>query len=129
MRPPTTRRRGLARLLRSALTGGNYGFHFLFTYNDAVEARTAEPKKVEQLEKDREEFEGAAANPMAQTRRQLIDKVLDKLGVLVPGQAPGDEAVSRVDGYVDPCFATLAALGIVYVADAGVARSAERRRD
>jgi len=57
---------------------------------------------------------------MAQTRRQLIDKVLDKLGVLVPGQAPGDEAVSRVDGYVDPCFATLAALGIVYVADAGL---------
>jgi hypothetical protein len=57
---------------------------------------------------------------MAQTRRQLIDKVLDKLGVLVPGQAPGDEAVSRVDGYIDPCFATLAALGVVYVADAGV---------
>lgn len=56
---------------------------------------------------------------MPQTRRQLIDKVLDKLGVLVPGQAPGDEAVSRVDGYVDPCFATLAALGIVYVGDAG----------
>jgi len=57
---------------------------------------------------------------MAQTRRQLIDKVLDKLGVLVPGQAPGDEAVSRVDSYVDPCFAQLAAEGIVYVADAGI---------
>lgn len=57
---------------------------------------------------------------MAQTRRQLIDKVLDKLGVLVPGQAPGDEAVSRVDSYIDPCFATLAALGIIYVADAGL---------
>ena len=57
---------------------------------------------------------------MAQTRRQLIDKVLDKLGVLVPGQAPGDEAVSRVDGYVDPCFAQDAALGIVYVPDAGL---------
>jgi hypothetical protein len=40
--------------------------------------------------------------------------------VLVPGQSPGDEAVSRVDGYVDPCFATLAALGVVYVADAGL---------
>jgi hypothetical protein len=57
---------------------------------------------------------------MAQTRRQLIDKVLDKLGVLVPGQSPGDEAVSRVDGYVDPCFAELAATGVVYVADAGL---------
>jgi hypothetical protein len=57
---------------------------------------------------------------MAQTRRQLIDKVLDKLGVLVPGQAPGDEAVSRVDSYVDPCFAQDAALGLPYVADAGL---------
>ena len=57
---------------------------------------------------------------MAQTRRQLIDKVLDKLGVLVPGQAPGDEAVSRVDSYIDPCFAQDAALGVVYVADAGL---------
>jgi len=57
---------------------------------------------------------------MAQTRRQLIDKVLDKLGVLVPGQSPGDEVVSRVDGYIDPCFAQLAAEGIVYVADAGL---------
>ena len=30
---------------------------------------------------------------MARTRRDLIDQVLDNLGVLVPGQAPGDEAV------------------------------------
>ena len=57
---------------------------------------------------------------MAQTRRQLIDKVLDKLGVLVPGQAPGDEAVSRVDSYIDPCFAQDAAIGLPYVADAGL---------
>lgn len=57
---------------------------------------------------------------MAQTRRQLIDKVLDKLGVLVPGQAPGDEAVSRVDSYVDPAFAQLAAEGIVYIGDGGL---------
>lgn len=56
---------------------------------------------------------------MAQTRRELIDLVLDNLGVLVPGQSPGDEAVSRVDTIIDPSFATLAALGIVYVADAG----------
>lgn len=57
---------------------------------------------------------------MAQTRRQLIDKVLDKLGVLVPGQAPGDEAVSRVDSYIDPCFAEDTAMGMPYVADAGL---------
>jgi hypothetical protein len=56
---------------------------------------------------------------MARTRRELIDQVLDNLGVLVPGQSPGDEAVSRVDGVLDPCLATLAALGIIYVADAG----------
>jgi hypothetical protein len=57
---------------------------------------------------------------MARTRRELIDLVLDNLGVLVPGQSPGDEAVSRVDGIIDPTFAMLAALGIVYVADAGI---------
>lgn len=56
---------------------------------------------------------------MSKTRRELIDLVLDNLGVLVPGQAPGEEAVSRVDSIIDPGLATLAALGIVYVADAG----------
>jgi hypothetical protein len=58
---------------------------------------------------------------MPKTRRELIDLVLDNLGVLVPGQSPGDEAVSRVDGIIDPSFATLAALGVTYVADAGTA--------
>lgn len=56
---------------------------------------------------------------MARTRRELIDQVLDNLGVLVPGQAPGDEAVSRVDSVIDPAFASLAAQGYPYVADAG----------
>ena len=56
---------------------------------------------------------------MARTRRELIDQVLDNLGVLVPGQAPGDEAVSRVDLIIDPALATLAAQGLPYVADAG----------
>lgn len=56
---------------------------------------------------------------MAKTRRQLIDQVLDNLGVLVPGQSPGDEAVSRVDGVIDPALATLGNQGIVYVADSG----------
>ena len=57
---------------------------------------------------------------MPRTRRQLIDAVLDKLGVLVPGQAPGDETVSRVDGYVEPCFAELAAIGCPYAPDIGL---------
>lgn len=56
---------------------------------------------------------------MARTRREFIDLILDNLGVLVPGQAPGEEAVARVDGIIDPSLATLGALGIVYVADAG----------
>lgn len=56
---------------------------------------------------------------MARTRRELVDLILDNLGVLVPGQSPGDEAVSRVDTIINPCLATLAAVGIVYVADPG----------
>src|SRR5580765_7283519 len=56
---------------------------------------------------------------MPKTRRELVDQVLDNLGVLVPGQSPGDEAVSRVDAIIDPSFATLAALGKCYVADPG----------
>jgi hypothetical protein len=53
------------------------------------------------------------------TRRELIDAVLDNLGVLVPGQAPSNEEVSRVDVMLDPAFAEFAALGSVYVADPG----------
>jgi hypothetical protein len=53
------------------------------------------------------------------TRRDLIDAVLDNLGVLVPGQSPGDEAVARVDGIIDPSAATLAALGVIYLPDLG----------
>ena len=53
------------------------------------------------------------------TRQELVDQMLDNLGVLVPGQAPGDEDKSRADAIIDPGLATLAALGIVYVADAG----------
>jgi hypothetical protein len=57
---------------------------------------------------------------MAKTRRQLIDTVLGKAGILVPGQSPGDEIVSRVDGYIDPVFAELAALDYYYVSDGGL---------
>jgi len=60
-RPPATDDEGLHIFFKPQLQAGNYGFQFVFTYNSAVEARTAEPKKVEQLEKEREEFEGAEA--------------------------------------------------------------------
>jgi hypothetical protein len=54
------------------------------------------------------------------TRRELVDAALDNLGILVPGQAPGDEAVARIDSIVDPAAATLAALGIIYFPDLGI---------
>lgn len=53
------------------------------------------------------------------TRAQLIFQVLDALGILVPGQAPSDEVVSRVDNLLDPVLASLTAQEIVYVANAG----------
>jgi len=55
------------------------------------------------------------------TRRELIDAVLDNLGVLVPGQAPSDEEVGRVDSHIDSTIAELEAQEIVYVANAGTA--------
>jgi hypothetical protein len=60
-RPAATDDEGLHVFFKPQLQAGNYGFQFVFTYNSAVEARTAEPKKVEQLEKEREEHEGAEA--------------------------------------------------------------------
>ena len=60
-RLPATDDEGLHIFFKPPLQAGAYGFQFVFTYNSAVEARTAEPKKVEQLEKEREEFEGAPA--------------------------------------------------------------------
>lgn len=50
------------------------------------------------------------------TRRDLIDKALEKLGVLQSGQSPSDEDVDRMDDFVDPVIATLAANGVAYVA-------------
>lgn len=58
---------------------------------------------------------------MGKTRRELIDAVLDNLGILVPAQAPSDEEVSRVDGHVDTVLAELAALDIVHIPDIGTA--------
>lgn len=55
----------------------------------------------------------------SKTRRELIDAVLDSLGVLIPGQAPSDEAVARVDDVLDPVLAQVAADDILYVQDPG----------
>lgn len=55
----------------------------------------------------------------SKTRQDLIYQVLDNLGVLVIGQAPSDDMVSRVDSLLDAALASLAAREIVYVADAG----------
>jgi hypothetical protein len=56
---------------------------------------------------------------MSRTRRELIDKVVANLGVLVPGQSPGDEVISKVDAGVDPTVARDNAIGLPFIADAG----------
>jgi len=53
------------------------------------------------------------------TRLELIHQVLDNLGVLVPGQAPSDEDVDKVDKVIDPTVASLQAREIVYISDTG----------
>jgi hypothetical protein len=44
-RTPHTSEEGLHVYFDPPLLGGNYGFQFLFTYNDAVEARTAKDEE------------------------------------------------------------------------------------
>jgi hypothetical protein len=56
---------------------------------------------------------------MASTRRDLIDAVLDNLGVLVFGQAPSADMVQRVDDHINPGLAQLATLGLLSVSDPG----------
>ena len=52
-RPPYTDEEGLHVFFDPPLSGGGqYGFHFLFGYNDAVHARTAAPKTDEELAKE-----------------------------------------------------------------------------
>ena len=53
--------------------------------------------------------------PTTWTRRQLIDRALDKLGVLVPGQTVSDEMVAKVDVVLNPRMAELRTLDIVDV--------------
>jgi hypothetical protein len=54
------------------------------------------------------------------TRRQLIDKVLDNLGVLVPGQTVSDEMVDKVDTVLNPRMAQLRNLEIIDVTAPGI---------
>lgn len=46
-RPPTTSDEGMHVYFDPPLAGGKYGFQFLFTYNEALEARTAAPEEKE----------------------------------------------------------------------------------
>lgn len=52
------------------------------------------------------------------SRRDLVLRVLDVLGISAVGQAPAAEDIAAVDAQVDAVLGTLAGLEIVYVADA-----------
>lgn len=56
---------------------------------------------------------------MSKTRAELINQVLDRLQILVYGQAASDQDVQKVDRLVDGAVAQLAKLDIYYVQDAG----------
>jgi hypothetical protein len=56
---------------------------------------------------------------MSKTRAQLINQILDRLQILVYGQAPSDQDVQKVDLIVDGAVAKLSALDIYDVKDAG----------
>ena len=51
------------------------------------------------------------------TRRDLVLRTLDVLGVSAVGQSPAAEDYATVDAQVDPVLGTLAGLEVVYVAD------------
>lgn len=53
------------------------------------------------------------------TRRQLIDKALENLGVIASGEAPANEDISKIDDYIDPMLDMAAADGLPVVNDAG----------
>jgi hypothetical protein len=56
---------------------------------------------------------------MSKTRAQLINQCLTNLGVIAEGQSIDADLVNKMDGFVDPAIATLAALEFYYVQDAG----------
>lgn len=51
------------------------------------------------------------------TRRDLVLRTLDVLGISAVGQAPAAEDYAAVDAQVDAVLGTLAGLDVVYVAD------------
>lgn len=55
------------------------------------------------------------------TRVELIDQVLDNLGVLVEGQSPTAEMRAKVDRLVDAHCASLRTREVIYIADTGTA--------
>lgn len=56
------------------------------------------------------------------TRSELIDHVLDNLGVLVPGQAPSAETIEKVDKHIDAVVEMYNSLdGFPFIADVGTA--------
>lgn len=56
---------------------------------------------------------------MPKTRAEFVNQCLTNLGVVATGQSISDDMVSKMDGIVDPAFATLNSLDIYYVQDAG----------
>lgn len=53
------------------------------------------------------------------TRAELIAQVLDNLGVISRGQAPTDNDISKVDGVLDPIFASLDGRDVVSIDEPG----------
>lgn len=53
------------------------------------------------------------------TRQELLVEALDRLGIMVPGQAPSSAIINKIDGIFDPVVEELADLGIYYVDDPG----------
>jgi len=51
------------------------------------------------------------------TRRELIDRAGEALGVLAAGQSLANEDIARIDGYIDPTAEDLIARDVYYVSD------------
>lgn len=51
------------------------------------------------------------------TRRQLVDRAGEALGVLAAGQSLATEDVARIDGYVEPTLEDLTARDVIYIPD------------
>lgn len=54
------------------------------------------------------------------TRRDLIDKALENLGVIAAGETPSNEDISKIDGFIDPMFDAATSEGLPVVNDAGL---------